>query len=228
VDGRSAANESALLSMYNALERFGAHDCARTGPVADDLAYEVAACFLDAPSSARDPTVLAAYHALERQSDAAFVALTCDAPERGVRVVFTRCEKPYDSDWEMVGAARADGLLEVTTAATEPNRCHPLMNCEMGGPYDRFRAVHDLVGHIRPRLGFDRVGELAAWLRQRQLYGGLARWALATELHGEHSVLWTTGALSNHKATLLDRELLARSCRAASRPTIASTLTTGP
>jgi hypothetical protein len=195
----------------------------RTGNLLDEVAYEVAASFRAAPSSSRDPKVLAAYRALEQQSDGAFEALTRDAPERGVRVVFTRCERPYDSDREMVGAARAEVLLEVTTAATELDRCHPLLGCELGGAYDRFRAVHDLIGHVGPGLGFDRGGELAAWRWQERRYHGLAPWALATELHAEHSVLWTTGAFSDHKATLLDRDLLARSGRAGRKPTTAPT-----
>jgi hypothetical protein len=87
------------------------------------------------------------------------------------------------------------------------------MGCEVGGAYDRFRAVHDIIRHVVPGLGFDRDGEFAAWLVQERLYRGLARWALATELHGEHSVRWTTGVLSDHKATLLDRGLLARARR---------------
>jgi hypothetical protein len=63
---------------------------------------------------------------------------------------------------------------------------------------------------VRPRLGFDPDGEFGAWLAQERLYGGLARWALATELHAEHSVLWTTGALAEHKAILIDPSLLNR------------------
>ena len=35
------------------------------------------------------------------------------------------------------------------------------------------------------------------------MYEGPARWALATELHAEHSVRWTTGEVAEHKATLL-------------------------
>ena len=99
-------------------------------------------------------------------------------------------------------------MLEITTSARERDRRHPLLGCDRGGTYDRFRAVHDIVGHVEPCLGFDRDGEFAAWLTQERLYDGLARWALATELHAEHSVRWTTGTLSDHKATLLDRELL--------------------
>ena len=112
---------------------------------------------------------------------------------------------------------RSHGLLEITTSARERDRRHPLLNCELGGTYDRFRAVHDIVGHAGPCLGFDRDGEYAAWLIQERLYDGLARWALATELHAEHSVRWTTGTLSDHKAALLDRELLNR-VRSGSTP----------
>jgi hypothetical protein len=179
------------------------------------LAREVAAAFVAARSTRRDPVVCAAYGQLEQQSDHAFVALTRSRsrPRRGVRVAFTACHMPYASDEEMVAAVRTERLLEVTSAATERDRHHPLMGCEVGGAYDRFRAVHDIVGHVRPGLGFDRDGEFAAWLVQERLYRGLARWALATELHAEHSVRWTTGVLSEHKATLLDRDLLDRSRR---------------
>jgi hypothetical protein len=110
----------------------------------------------------------------------------------------------------MIAAVRTEGVLEVTSAATERDRRHPVMGCELGGASDRFRAVHDIIGHVGPGLGFDRDGEFFAWLVQERLYRGLARWALATELHGEHSVRWTTGVLSDHKATLLDRDLLVR------------------
>jgi hypothetical protein len=70
--------------------------------------------------------------------------------------------------------------------------------------------VHDLTGHVLPGFGFDRDGEYAAWLTQERLYTGLARRALATELHAEHSVRWTTGEPSDHKALLLDRRLIEK------------------
>jgi hypothetical protein len=47
------------------------------------------------------------------------------------------------------------------------------------------------------------------------MYTGLARWALATELHAEHSVLWTTGDVAEHKAVLLQPRLLRSSRRRA-------------
>jgi hypothetical protein len=45
------------------------------------------------------------------------------------------------------------------------------------------------------------------------MYTGLARWALATELHAQHSVLWTSGQLAELKATLLSPDLLLASLR---------------
>jgi hypothetical protein len=177
-----------------------------------DLAREVAERFQAARDDHANATVRAAYDQLERQSDAIFTQLTDpDRPlQHGLRVKFTHCESPYDSDDELVGAVRTHGLLEITTSARQRERRHPLLGCDLGGTYDRFRAVHDIVGHVGPRLGFDRDGEFAAWLTQEQFYFGLARWALATELHAEHSVRWTTGMLSDHKATLIDRDLLNR------------------
>ena len=85
------------------------------------------------------------------------------------------------------------------------------MGCEVGGAYDRFRAVHDVLGHGHLAVGFDRDGEYAAWRFQERHFGPLARRALATELHAEHSVRWTTGDLPEHKATVLDERLIERS-----------------
>jgi hypothetical protein len=179
-----------------------------------DLAREVATAFLAAPSLQRDDLISTAYGQLESQSNEIFDRFTRDgSPHNTIEVRFTRCGTPYDSDEEMVGAVRSEWVLEVSSAANERDRRHPLMDCRFGGAYDRFRAVHDIVGHVIPRLGFDRDGEFAAWLIQENLYRGIARWALATELHAEHSVRWTTGVLSEHKAVLLDRDLLARSRR---------------
>ena len=86
-----------------------------------------------------------------------------------------------------------------------------MMDTEPGGAFDRFRAVHDILGHARLRLGFDRDSEFAVWLSQERFHGPLARRALATELHGQHSVRWTTGEFAEPKAVLLDPALLRRS-----------------
>lgn len=196
----------------NLLLRFVLETPRRVDP---DLAAEVAVRFQSAPNDQTNATIRAAYEQLERQSDLLFAHLTDpDRPRhRRLRVEFTQCNNPYDSDDELVGAVRTHGVLEITTSARDRDPRHPLLGCDFGGTYDRFRAVHDIVAHVGPRLGFDRNGEFAAWLTRERLYHGLAPWALATELHAEHSVLWTTATLSDHRATLIARDLLNRAER---------------
>lgn len=41
----------------------------------------------------------------------------------------------------------------------------------------------------------------------------VARWALATELHAQHSVLWTSGQLADFETTFLPPDLLLASLR---------------
>src|SRR5581483_168946 len=183
--------------------------------VDEGYAREVAARFVAARNTPRSPEVRAAYMALQEQSDTAFRLMTGGGAKSPIRVMFTHCATPYASDDEMISAVRATRLLEVTTCAIGRDRHHPLLGNARGGAYDRFRAVHDIVGHVWSGLRFDRDGELGAWLTQDRLYTGVARVALGTELHGEHSVCWTTGRVAEHKATLLDRSVLARARRGA-------------
>jgi hypothetical protein len=151
----------------------------------------------------------AAYTTLMAESDRLFQQMT--SGRRAVRVAFTKCRVPYSDAQELITSINRDRMVEIISAACEPDRPHPLMDCEFGGAYDRFRAVHDVLGHGRLKVGFDRYGEYAAWRYQEQFHSPLARSALATELHGEHSVRWTTGELPEHKAALLDAALVARS-----------------
>jgi hypothetical protein len=157
-----------------------------------------------AASRRGDPACDAAYAQLVDETDRLFRLLSVD-------VVFTMSERPYDSADELIRSVRRDRVLEVTSVAWERDRPHPLLGCEVGGEYDRFRAVHDILGHAYLGVGFDRDGEYATWRFQERCHSPLARRALATELHGEHSVRWTTGELPEHKATLLDERVIARS-----------------
>jgi hypothetical protein len=187
---------------------------ARVDPAA---AGDVAAAYIDTRSS-RDPLVAAAYAHLVTECDQLFRHLTSpDRPDR-VDIAFTTCPAPYADARELIGSVRHDRRLEVTTVAATRDRRHPMMGNDLGGAYDRFRGVHDVLGHARLRLGFDRDGEFSVWRSQERFHSPLARWALATELHGQHSVLWTTGQLAQPKAILLDRRLLRRSVATALRP----------
>jgi hypothetical protein len=178
-------------------------------------AHVVADAYLDAPRSSDSTMVRAAYTELGDQADRLFARLTDHHARTPVRVVFTRYPDPYASGEELSTRVRSEGVLEMYPAYLDRDRRHPLLDVSMGGTYDRFRAVHDIVSHVRLGFSFDRHGEFSAWLAEDQMYAGLARWALATELHAEHSVLWTTGIVAAHKATLLPAGLVDSSRRLA-------------
>jgi hypothetical protein len=177
-------------------------------------AHEVATAYLATPTR-RDPVVAAAYRQLATESDRLYERITSpDRPGR-VRVAFTACQSPYADAGELIRSVREHRLLEVVSVAAQPERRHPLLGGEAGGALDRFRAVHDVLGHARLQLGFDRDGEFATWRSQSRFHSPLARRAIATELHGQHSVCWTTGETAEPKALLLDPHLVRRSITAS-------------
>jgi hypothetical protein len=159
--------------------------------------------YLQSRSAHRDARVIEAYRRLQVETDHLFTLLTRDACHRSVRVVFTRCAQPYESDDELILAVRANGTLEMTSAAAAGERLHPLFGCEFGGAFDRFRAVHDLIGHAWCGYGFHLDDECAAWRTQDRLHSRLARFALATELYGVNAARNVVGAAPELKALLL-------------------------
>ena len=179
---------------------------ARVDPV---VAREVATAYLDADDRP-DPITRAAFARLAAETDVLFARITSPARRGPVRVAFTSCLEPYLGAAEMIASVEQERTLEVTTVAVDRDRRHPLLDNERGAAYDRLRAVHDVLGHARPGVGFDRDGEYAAWLVQERFHSPLARRALATELHGQHSVRWTTGEIAPPRAMLLDERLLRR------------------
>jgi len=182
----------------------------RVDPV---LAREVADAYLDGVNR-RDCATVAAFAQLASETDDIFRSITRQNSPNSLRVFFTACQHPYSDADELIASVSELRTLEITTVATDRERHHPLMSNERGGEYDRFRAVHDVVGHAQLRLGFDRDGEFAAWLEQERMHSSPAGSALAGELHGQHSVRWTTGGIAEPKAILLEPSLLRRARQA--------------
>ena len=174
-------------------------------------ACRIAEAFLAAPRRVPDESTVAAYAALSDQSTRWYQRLTSQQACRPVRVVFTHHPEPYANASELSASVRHSQLLELWPTSRDHDRRHPQLDTTLGGAYDRLRAVHDIVSHGWLGLDFDADGEYSAWLVEDQLYTGPARWALATELHGEHSVRSTTKDLADHKAALLDSALLRAS-----------------
>ncbi len=172
--------------------------------VAPWTAAMVGEWYLHSRSAHRDPQVIQAYRQLQAETDHLFTLLTRGVRHRTVRVMFTRCVQPYESDEELIFDVRANGALEITSAATAGGqRLHPLFDCEFGGAFDRFRAVHDLIGHAGCGYRFDLDDERAAWVVQDRLHSGLARSALATELYGVNAARGIIGEAPDLRALLL-------------------------
>jgi hypothetical protein len=182
-----------------------------SGGVDRGLADQIGRSYLDGRSAAPAPVVAVAYTRLQEETDRLFGGLFHRPVHRLARVVFTRADPPYACDRELIEAVRSERTLEITTAAVTRGRIHPVLGREVGGPLDRLRAVHDMIGHVLPGSGFDLDGEFAAWLAQDRLYTRLARWALATEVIGVNSARSVVGEPPELKAMLLDPRLLARS-----------------
>jgi hypothetical protein len=182
-----------------------------TARLGQDVADPIGRWYLNATSTPNDPVVVAAYEHLQAETDRLFDALVRGHGSDEVRVIFTNCLEPYAGDAELIAAVRASRVLEVTTAAVSREPIHPLLDCTFGGPFDRFRAVHDLIGHVKTGFGFDLDDEIAAWHAQDRIHGHLARRALATELLAINSARSVLDEAPSHKAVLLEPELLGRS-----------------
>lgn len=169
--------------------------------------------YMRSRSHHHDAEVIEAYKQLQVETDRLYRILTRDAGARAVRVAFTYCPRPYEGDEELIRAVRANGILEITSAVAVGERLHPLLDCEFGGAFDRFRAVHDLIGHAGCGYGFDLDDECAAWSIQDRLHSGLARFALATELYGVNAARNIAGEAPELRALLLAPWTLSASPR---------------
>jgi hypothetical protein len=166
--------------------------------------------YLHSQSAHHDARVVEAYEQLQVETDRLFSLFCRNKGGATMRVVFTRCVKPYETDEELISAARTSRTLEITSAAVAGERIHPLLDCEFGGAFDRFRAVHDLIGHVWCGLRFDLGDECAAWSVQDRLHGDVARTALATELLGVNAARDILGEPPDLKALLLWPSALIR------------------
>ena len=164
--------------------------------------------YLHSRSAHRNAKVIEAYRQLQVETDRLYMLFTRTVHQWATRVVFTRCGQPYETDEELICAVRANGTLEITSAVAVGERLHPLLGCEFGGAFDRFRAVHDLIGHGWYGYGFDLADECAAWRAQDRLHSGLARWALATEIYGVNAARSIVGTAPDLRALLLAPAML--------------------
>jgi hypothetical protein len=190
-----------LAFRPSAVDGDNGRDLVRLQP---SIARMIGEYYLNSRNTPRDALVMAAYKQLQSETDRLFKSVVGMVDSRAIRIVFTRCQQPYGGDADLIAAVRTHGILEITSAAVLAERVHPVLDCEFGGAFDRFRALHDLIGHAGLGYGFDLPGECAAWLAQDRLHSRLAGWALATELCGVNSAGWCAGEAPQLKAILLE------------------------
>jgi len=119
----------------------------------------------------------------------------------GITIEFVD-EDPYDNFAEMWEDYTTNKRVKVLK--TEATGGHPFFTNEQN---DKFRAVHDIFGHLATGRGFDRNGEEAAYQAHISMFGPDAVKAAATELRGQNSVLLETGDFPPQKLIILPEDM---------------------
>ena len=119
----------------------------------------------------------------------------------GITVEFVD-EDPYDNFIEMYEDYTENKTIKILK--TEATGGHPFFTNEQN---DKFRAVHDLFGHLATGRGFDRHGEEAAYQAHKSMFSETAAKAAATELRGQNSYLLEKGDFGPQKLILLPESM---------------------
>jgi len=87
------------------------------------------------------------------------------------------------------------GELSVYATRADPNYSHPALPADVN---DRFRAVHDVFGHIATGRNFSRHGEAGAFEHHRQMFSPEARLAMTSETKAQNSgLVWSSDFVAN-------------------------------
>lgn len=114
----------------------------------------------------------------------------------GVEVVD---DNPYDDPKAMATDFAKTNQLRVLSTATTGG--HAIWDDQTN---DRFRAVHDVFGHLASGRGFSRDGEEGAYQSHAQMFSPEARGALAGETRGQNSYLnWGGGGFPENRGVTL-------------------------
>jgi hypothetical protein len=158
--------------------------------------------------SPNDPKVKASYDAFKKELDDQY-----DALEKSGFKFDTSKEDPYPS----YEAMRQDILRNKHLTAWEgaaPPADHPLAERDpkTGMTYnEKFRLVHDVLGHAAHDADFSGNGEESAWNYHRQMFSPEAQPALAAETRGQVASFTKNGKFpESQKAVLLPDEFNKR------------------
>lgn len=175
-------------------------------PAPFNKGHMVADEFDNTPDMAHDKFVQSCYNDFKRQNDEMYDFITTPRNKGGlgikVHVVDAPDSEPYHSAEEQADDVRHNNNFNIQTGL---GGNHSLMSTD---EYDRFRAVHDIFGHVGVGGGFDRHGEYQAWLAHMGMYVPTGQHAMASEYHGINSSLWAGQGTPTGKSLILPQELI--------------------
>ena len=136
------------------------------------------------------PQMHASYRALSEGIESQYTHMTTPREQGGMGIsVEVSREDPYASMTEarhdVVKNSRMKVLATETTASGHQGH-HPMLTPEVN---DKFRAIHDVFGHLAIGRNTDRHGEEAAVQHHAQMFHPDAHPALFSELRGQNSAL---------------------------------------
>lgn len=152
-----------------------------------------------------DKHALPAYHAMRDETRRQFDHMTKPRSRGGMGInVEVTQQDPYGSKGanSIIGELRDDVMnnnrIKVMSTATTGE--HAVFSNDDN---DKFRAVHDVFGHLGSGRGIDMHGEEAAFQKHSRMFSPLARQAMATETRGQNAALHKHGEFQEQKIGLL-------------------------
>jgi hypothetical protein len=148
-----------------------------------------------------------AYRQLAKETDAQFQALPYNFSYHRAG------EGNYNSSKEMAADVHGNKHLYVYQGGDKHdflNRIDPASGLNEN---EKFRAVHDLLGHAIYGNQFGPKGEETAWAVHSQMYSPLARLAMTAETRGQNSMVNYSPLNANLKAELAKYDSMANEAR---------------
>ena len=124
--------------------------------------------------------------------------------EQGIKFEFVD-DDPYKSFYEMHADFIRNRRLKVMK--TSVTGSHPYWS---DATNDKFRAVHDVLGHLATGRGFDRHGEEAAYQAHKLTLPAEVHGALAMETRGQNAFLIERGDFPPQKAGVLPDDMIKK------------------
>jgi hypothetical protein len=145
-----------------------------------------------------DPAAHPHFEAMRREVNEQYHHMT---KKMGLHVEVTDHD-PYKNVHELADDVRNNKRIKVL--GTHVTGAHPFFSTDEN---DKFRAVHDVFGHLGAGRGLDRHGEEAAYQAHSRMFSEQARGALASETRGQNGSLIVNGRFGPQKIAVLPHRL---------------------